>query len=75
MLDEKKKQIIYKIYTDRAGFGSIADTLKEVRKIDSTITYNDVKQWKENHSIRKTNLRGYNSYVADYPHQEYIYQT
>ena len=33
MLDEKKKQIIYKIYTDRAGFGSIADTLKEVRKL------------------------------------------
>ena len=71
MLDEKKRDIIHRIYTDRAGFGSIADTLKEVRKIDSTITYNDVKQWKENNTIRKTNLKGYNSYVADYPHQEY----
>ena len=47
MLDEKKKQIIYKIYTDRAGFGSITDTLKEVRKIDSTITYNDVNNGKK----------------------------
>ena len=71
MLDEKKKEIIRRIYTDKAGFGSISDTLKQVRKIDSTITYNDVKQWKENNSIRKTNLRGYNSYVADYAHQEY----
>ena len=71
MLDEKKNEIIHRIYTDRAGFGSIANTLKAVKQIDNTITYDDIKQWKENHSIRKTNLKGYNSYVADYPHQEY----
>ena len=71
MLDEKKKENIHRIYTDKAGFGSIADTLKLVRQIDNTITYHDVKQWKENNSIRKTNLGGYNSYVAEFAHQEY----
>ena len=36
-MDEKDK-IIEKIYTDPAGFGSVINTLKEVNKIDPSIT-------------------------------------
>ena len=42
MLDEKKNEIIHRIYTDRAGFGSIANTLKAVKQIDNTIPYYDI---------------------------------
>jgi hypothetical protein len=52
-----KEEIINKIYRDPAGFGSIKNTLEEVRKIDKSITYNDVKEWKENNFVRKTNLK------------------
>jgi hypothetical protein len=68
---EEKDKIIEKIYTDPSGFGSIENTLKEVRKIDKSITRKDVQQWIENNTHRKSNLRGYNSYVSPGPRHEY----
>ena len=66
-----KEETISKIYNDLSGFGSIKQTCEEARKIDKTITLNDVKAWKENNIVRKTNLKGYNSYVANEPREEY----
>ena len=66
-----KEETISKIYNDLSGFGSIQQTLEEARKKDKTITLNDVKAWKEKTIVRKTNLKGYNSYVASEPREEY----
>ena len=66
-MTSNKAEIISKIYNDLSGFGSIQQTFAEARKIDKTITLNDVKAWKENNIVRKTNLPGYNSYVASAP--------
>ena len=62
---------ISKVYNDLSGFGSIQQTLEEASKIDKTITLNDVKAWKGNNIVRKTNLKGYNSYIASEPRGEY----
>ena len=59
-----KDETISNIYNDLSGFGSIKQTFEEARQIDKTITLNDVKEWKEKHIVRKTNLKGYNSYIA-----------
>ena len=64
-------KIMEKIYTDPAGFGSVADTLKAVRKIDRSITIQEVKDWIEQNTQRKTSLTGYNSYIPPRPHHEY----
>ena len=66
-----KAEIISKIYNDLSGFGSIQQTFQEARKIDKTITLADVQEWKEKNIVRKTNLPGYNSYVASAPRFEY----
>jgi len=66
-----KNDIIAKVYYDPAGFGSINNTLKDARRYDKTITYKDVKAWKEQQIHRKTNLRGMNSSVAHEPYEEF----
>jgi len=65
-----KADIIRKIFFEEGGYGSIKNTLKDVQKIDPTIKYEDVKKWKEQNTERKTNLRGYNSFVANGPLDE-----
>jgi len=64
-----KKEIIAKVHNE--FYGSIKETLKDAQKKDPSIKYADVKHWFETSFTRKTNLRGYNSYIADYPHHEY----
>ena len=66
-----KDKIIEKVYYDPAGYGSINATLKDARSYDPSITYEDVKSWKERNVERKTQLKGINSFVASYPRQEY----
>ena len=66
-----KDSIIEKIYTDPAGFASIAQTLKEVNKIDPSITKEDVKHWIDKNTHRRNNLSGYNSYIPPGPNYEY----
>ena len=64
-----KDKIIRQIYYDSdSGFGSIAETHREAKKILNTITYNDVKDFLERQKSRQTKgYRGFNSYVADKP--------
>jgi hypothetical protein len=62
-------KIIEKVYYD--FYGSIKDTYNDVRKIDKSIKYDDVKRWFDKNQVRKTNLRGFNSFIADHVKQEY----
>ena len=68
-MSNTKIETISKIYNDSSGFGSIKQTFEEARKKDKTITLNDVKEWKENNIVRKTNLKAYNSYIAAEPRE------
>lgn len=64
-----KNKIISNIYKDY--YGSRKDTLEEARKKDPSITYEDVKNWFEKNFVRKTNLKGFNSYIAGEPYEEF----
>ena len=70
-MTSEKDKIIAKVYFDEAGYGSIAATLTDAKKYDQSITYEDVKKWKERNTERKTNLRGFNSFVVDKPFEEF----
>ena len=69
-INADKNKIISKIYYDPAGYGSMQTTYEDAKKIDKSIKYQDVKNWFENNIERKTQLRGFNSYVASKPYQE-----
>ena len=66
-----KNKIISKVYNDKSGFSSIKNTLDDARKIDKSININDVKQFFNANVEKKTNLKGYNSFVAPNPYYEY----
>ena len=67
-----KSDIIEKIYYDLAGYGSIQNTLKEARKYDNTITYDDVRNWKAKQPLgQKRQIRGTNSFIAKEPLEEF----
>ena len=70
-MTSEKDKIINKVYHDMAGYGSIAVTLADAKKYDSSITYDDVKRWKARNTEKKTNLRGYNSFVVNKPFEEF----
>ena len=64
-----KNDIIAKAYNE--FYGSVKDTYNLAKKSDKSITLADVKKWFDGNFARKTNLRGFNSYVAQKPHEEY----
>ena len=63
--------LIKKIYYDPGGYGTVQETYKEVKKLDSTIKVSDVKDWYERNIERKKQLRGFNSYISKGPRDEY----
>ena len=68
-MTESKHDIIKRIYLK--DFGNLQEIFKDAKQINSTITYDDVKQWKAANVERTTNLRGYNSYIAPEPLYEF----
>ena len=66
-----KNDIIPKVYYDLAGYGSNAATFEDAKKYDPSITLQDIKDWKTKDADRKTNLKGYYSFMADKPFQEF----
>lgn len=66
-----KDEIISKIFYDLAGYGSMKTTYEDARKIDKSIKYDDVKAWFEKNVEKKTQLRGYNSYIANEAYDEF----
>ena len=65
----EKEKTISSVYHE--FFGSIKNTFLDAKKKDNTITYDDVKKWFDKSFVRKTNLGGFNSYVAQHPNEEY----
>ena len=60
---------IYKVYHE--FYGTINNTYLDARKKDKTITIDDVRNWFDKSFVRKKNLSGFNSYIAQHPHEEY----
>ena len=53
-MTSNKAEIISKIYNDLSGFGSIQQTFAEARKIDKTITLDDVTNLERKEDSQKT---------------------
>ena len=68
---DNKNAIISKIYFDKSGYGSIKTTFEDARKKDNSITIEDVKQFFNEKVNKKTQLKGYNSFVAPYAYYEF----
>ena len=66
-----KSEIINKIYYDPAGHGSMKTTYEDAKQKDKSISYVDVKKWFDTNISRKTQLKGYNSFIASEPKEEY----
>ena len=58
-----KQDIISNIYYDRSGFGSRAQTLKDSREKDATITKEDVEEFFKNNVEEKRKMRDENSFI------------
>ena len=70
-MDIDKDKIIRDVYYTPSGYGSMRQTLDDARKKDKTIKMEDVKQWFNRHVVPSREPRGYNSWIADHPRQEY----
>jgi hypothetical protein len=64
-----KDKIISSVYHD--FYGSMTDTFNEVKNKDPSINYDDVKEWFSKNVVRRTNVNGFNSFIAQEPYQEY----
>ena len=72
IIKEDNYKITRGVYYDAdTGFGSINETYQQAKKILTSITYNDVKEFLQRQKSRQTKpYRGFNSYVAHEPLQE-----
>ena len=68
---DRINKIIDKVYYESGALGSIKRTLADAKEKDSTITEAEVKKWKDQNVHRKINLRGFNSFIASKPREEY----
>lgn len=68
-----KERLISDVYYNvRTGFGSIAETLKQVKRKDSRITRNDVIRFLNKQDINQKRKRNrYNSFVPSFPREQY----
>ena len=68
---EAKDAIIKEVYYDSGALGSIKRTLQDAQQINPDIKEKDVKSWKDRNIQKKINLRGFNSFIASEPKEEY----
>ena len=74
MTTEIEKTIAKVFYDSRSGFGSVEQTYKSAKALDSSITRADVREFIKNQEIRqgkKPAKNKVNSFVADFPRQEF----
>ena len=71
-MSNTKEDVIAKVYNDPSGHGSIQNTYNDAKKINFGITIDNVKYWFSKNVERKTQLKGFNSYVA--PESNFEYQ-
>ena len=71
-LTDAKVKAIERAWTDKAGFGSIALTVKEAKKFEPSVNADDFKEWKAKQDVgQKAKMRGMNSFIAKKPKEEY----
>ena len=71
-LTEAKIKAIERAWNDDAGYGSIAQTVREAKKIEPSVTADDFKEWKAKQDVgQKAKMRGMNSFIANKPKEEY----
>ena len=68
---EEVKETIENIYYDPGGFGTVYETYKDAKAKNKLVTLDSVKDWFTTNVERKTQLRGYNSYVSKGPEDEF----
>jgi len=70
---DRVNKIIKEVYYDSGALGSIKRTLADAREKDPDlkIKESEVKTWKDQNIQRKINLRGFNSFIASSPQEEY----
>ena len=67
----RKSETINKIYYDPAGHESMKTTYEDAKQKDKSISYVDVEKWFDANIERtKTQLKGYNSFIASEPKEE-----
>ena len=72
MEDKTTNEKIKTIYEDKAGFGSLAQTISDVKRYYPEISKTDVVKWYNSNVERNVVQRsGYNSYVAKAPLEEF----
>lgn len=77
MSEQTKYNIIKKVYTDKAGFGSALTTYRQILEQDkranrnSQITQKDAKDWFFQNAENNAKPRGANSQVNNAPYEEY----
>ena len=64
-------EIIHATYYDKAGYGSQAYTLKHAKEKDPKIKLEDIKRYFENNIEKKGKMRGWNSFIAHAPFEEF----
>ena len=70
-MDIDKDKIIRDVYYTPSGYSSMRQTLDDARKKDKSIKMEDVEKWFNQHVVPSREPRGYNSWVADHPRQEF----
>ena len=70
-MDIDKDKIIHDVYYSPSGYASMRQTLLDARTKDKRIKMEDVKKLFNQHVVPSKEPRGYNSWVADHPRQEY----
>ena len=70
-MDIDKDKIIRDVYVSPSGYSSMRQTLDDARKKEKSIKMEDVKKWFNQHVVPSREPRGYYSWIADHPRQEY----
>ena len=63
--------IIRHVYYSPSGYGSMRQPLDDARKKEKSIKMEDVKTLFNQHVVPSREPRGYNSWRADHPRQEF----
>ena len=71
-LNLTNNQKIEQVYTDKAGFQNLTNTIKDVQKYYPEINKKDIIDWyKNNVDVEVRQQSGYNSFVANTPLTEF----
>jgi hypothetical protein len=70
-ISKAKDLSAYAAYYGKGGYGSIANTFKEAKEKDPTITLDYVRGWFSSNVLGRKHPKGTNSFVAPHPGYEY----